>query len=171
MFYILCCILVLAFVLSVLSGRVSVNWTDVYLLAAHFFHGQPLSEDLLQKGLVFLWIRLPRCIMALLVGAGLAVSGAVYQAYNQYRLLASIKSLCRSKKFCVVASMHDPNLASLFADDVIMLKNGRILFSGPKETVMTPANISALYDIDTRSIRIKKQMHLFLPGYVLDQPQ
>ena len=41
---------------------------------------EDLPADLVHKELVFLWIRLPRCLMALLVGSALAVSGAVYQA-------------------------------------------------------------------------------------------
>ena len=86
---------------------------------------------------------------------------------HQYHLLASIKNLCRSNHLSIVASMHDPNLASLFADDVIMLKNGCILFQGPKQTVMTSKNISALYDIDTRGIQIGDQKQLFLPEQVM----
>ncbi len=82
---------------------------------------------------------------------------------NQYHLLSAIKALCRSTDLCIVASMHDPNLASLFADEIIMLKNGRILCHGPIQTVMTPQNISALYDIDTRAISIGDQKQLFLP--------
>jgi iron complex transport system ATP-binding protein len=86
---------------------------------------------------------------------------------NQYHLLAAIKDLCRANQLSIVASMHDPNLASLFADDVIMLKNGGILFQGPSRAVMTSRHISALYDIDTRSIQATDQKPLFLPEYVM----
>ena len=82
---------------------------------------------------------------------------------NQYHLLSAIKELCRSTDLCILASMHDPNLASLFADVVIMLKNSQILCHGPIQKVMTPQNISALYDIDTRAIPIGDQKQLFLP--------
>jgi iron complex transport system ATP-binding protein len=82
---------------------------------------------------------------------------------NQYHLLSAIKELCRSTDLCIVASMHDPNLASLFADEIIMLKNGRILYHGPNQKVMTPQNISALYDVDTRAIPIGDRKQLFLP--------
>jgi iron complex transport system ATP-binding protein len=82
---------------------------------------------------------------------------------NQYHLLSAIKELCRTTDLCLVASMHDPNLASLFADEIIMLKNGRILYHGPNQKVMTPQNISALYDVDTRAIPIGDRKQLFLP--------
>jgi len=49
-------------------------------MAKAFFSGHAVSEEILSKELVFWWIRLPRCIMAVFVGMGLSVSGAVYQA-------------------------------------------------------------------------------------------
>ncbi len=80
---------------------------------------------------------------------------------NQYHLLGAIKKLCRSSRLSVVASIHDPNLASLFADEIIMLKNGRILFQGPVRDIMTSRHISHLYDIPTESIDIADQKRLF----------
>jgi iron complex transport system ATP-binding protein len=49
--------------------------------------------------------------------------------------------------------MHDPNLAAMFADDVIMIKDGRVMARGVKEEVMTEENISALYDMDIQKLR------------------
>jgi iron complex transport system ATP-binding protein len=89
---------------------------------------------------------------------------------NQYHLLSAIKELCRSTDLCIVASMHDPNLASLFADDVIMLKNGGILYQGPGRAIMTSRHISRLYDIPTGSIDIADQKRLFLPAQMI-QPR
>jgi len=45
-----------------------------------FFSGRAVAPELISKQLVFCWIRLPRCLMAIIVGMGLSVSGAVYQA-------------------------------------------------------------------------------------------
>jgi ABC-type cobalamin/Fe3+-siderophores transport system ATPase subunit len=41
----------------------------------------------------------------------------------------------------------------MFADDVIMIKDGRIMAGGVKEAVMTEENISALYDMDIQKLR------------------
>ncbi|MFA5907074.1 MAG: ABC transporter ATP-binding protein [Desulfobacula sp.] len=78
---------------------------------------------------------------------------------HQYHLLSSIRQLCRKNKITVVASMHDPNLASAFADDIIMIKNGRVMVKGVKDDVMTEENISALYDMDVK----KNQSSRILP--------
>jgi iron complex transport system ATP-binding protein len=89
---------------------------------------------------------------------------------NQYHLLSAIKDLCRSSDLCIVASMHDPNLASLFADQIIMLKNGQILFQGSSRVIMTSRHMSLLYDIPTESIDIADQIRLFLPAQVINHP-
>ncbi len=86
---------------------------------------------------------------------------------NQYHLLASMKQLCRTKGISVVASMHDPNMASLFADQVIMLNNGRIMAGGNRDEVMNEKNISNLYDIGSRKIMIGSRKKMFVPEHVL----
>lgn len=77
---ILAALLAVVFFVSVVSGRVSIGLFDIFTIFSNLFHGISSTGDLISKELVFLWIRLPRCIMAILVGASLAVSGAVYQA-------------------------------------------------------------------------------------------
>ena len=88
---------------------------------------------------------------------------------NQYHLLSSIKHLCRSKGISIVASMHDPNLAGMFADAVIMIKNGEIMVQGDKGAVMTTENISTLYDTKTCEFRINDRQKLFLPNHIIDE--
>jgi iron complex transport system ATP-binding protein len=85
---------------------------------------------------------------------------------NQYHLLSCIKHLCHSKGISVIASMHDPNMATLFADTVVMIKNGEIMFQGDTDFVMTPKNISNLYDTDTCGIQINAQKKMFLPTHI-----
>ncbi|MCD4742533.1 MAG: ABC transporter ATP-binding protein [Desulfobacteraceae bacterium] len=86
---------------------------------------------------------------------------------NQYHLLSSIKNLCRSKGLSIIASMHDPNMAAIFADDVIMIKDGNIMVQGSTESVMIQKNISKLYDTDTSEININTTKKFFLPNYII----
>lgn len=69
---------------------------------------------------------------------------------NQYLLLDYVKSMARQTETAVLASMHDPTMALHFADHALLLRDGRLMASGPARKVMTPEMISALYDIDTR---------------------
>lgn len=86
---------------------------------------------------------------------------------HQYHLLSSIRRLCKEKGISVVAAMHDPNLASVFADEVIMIKNGRIMARGNKNRVMTEEKLSMLYDIDICGKSISPNHRIFLPNHIL----
>ncbi len=85
---------------------------------------------------------------------------------NQYHLLSSIRSLCRAKNLCILASMHDPNMAALFADDVIMISKGSIMACGPACEVMTEHNISALYGTGINSIQLTSGKKAFFPDNI-----
>lgn len=82
---------------------------------------------------------------------------------NQYRMLKIIKRLCRDKRTRVVASMHDPNLTARFADTVTMLSHGRVLASGPTDTVMTAQMVGRLYQTPTSRVDVKGGTVLFVP--------
>ena len=77
---VLCVLLAVLFFGSLLAGRFKITISEIGAILSSLVPGNSLSPDLISKKLVFLWIRLPRCIMAVMVGAGLSVSGAVYQA-------------------------------------------------------------------------------------------
>ncbi len=86
---------------------------------------------------------------------------------NQYHLLSIIKQLCHKKGLSVIASMHDPNMAMLFADQVIMIKDGKILKKGKAEKIMTKINIDALYGLDSVAIDISGKKRFFVPADIL----
>jgi iron complex transport system permease protein len=65
---------------SLLAGRFKITVSEIGTILSSLIPGNSLSPDLISEKLVFLWIRLPRCIMAVMVGTGLSVSGTVYQA-------------------------------------------------------------------------------------------
>ncbi len=88
---------------------------------------------------------------------------------NQYHLLAVIRDLCRKRGLTIVASMHDPNMAALFADEIIMIKNGGIMTQGSCNAVMTRENIAKLYATKSREIRVSKTKAVFLPTHVLEE--
>ncbi len=88
---------------------------------------------------------------------------------NQYHILYKIKELCQTRKTSVIASIHDPNLAMLFADAVVMLKNGAITAQGHAEKIMTKQNIDDLYETDTTPLKISKTKHFFLPSTIINE--
>lgn len=48
----------------------------------------------------------------------------------------------------VLAAIHDLNLAIAYADDVILLRGGRVLASGPVEEVMTSARLGDCFEVE-----------------------
>lgn len=53
----------------------------------------------------------------------------------------------------VVVALHDLDLAARIADDVVALKRGRVVATGPAATVLTDATLGALYDVPVRITR------------------
>ena len=71
--WLLVALLLLSLLLSLQIGSVAISWHELLLALS----GQALSDPLTQP---IIWqIRLPRLLVAMLVGAGLAVAGAVLQ--------------------------------------------------------------------------------------------
>ncbi|MCB2189093.1 MAG: iron ABC transporter permease [Deltaproteobacteria bacterium] len=73
-------VLVLGVAASLFIGRLELSPGELAQSAAAWWSGAALPPELASKALVFWLVRLPRLLTALLVGAGLAVAGATYQA-------------------------------------------------------------------------------------------
>lgn len=65
------------------------------------------------------------------------------------RLLASLREQGKT----IIAVLHDLNQAAAWADQLVMLKDGRIHAQGPVRQVFTPANLAAVFDLHTRIIQ------------------
>ncbi|MFH1154575.1 MAG: ABC transporter ATP-binding protein [Pseudomonadota bacterium] len=88
---------------------------------------------------------------------------------HQYHLLARVRHLCRTHGSCVIASMHDPNLARLFADHVLMMDDGAVVAAGPAEQTLTTETLDRLYGTRTRKIPITGTKAFFLPEHILEE--
>ncbi len=67
---------------------------------------------------------------------------------NQITLLKKIKELAREKNLTVVMTLHDPNLAMIFSDRIVLLTKGSILCTGSPKEVLNPANLHNVYEIE-----------------------
>lgn len=64
---------------------------------------------------------------------------------SQHLLLNLIKTL-KSKNISVIAVLHDLNLATSYADKVLLLKNGEIFKNGFVDEVCTSKDLSTVYE-------------------------
>ena len=85
---VLAVLLAAAFTGSLLIGRLDIGAGRIIEMAVNYFIGRPSAGGLHAMEIVFFQVRLPRCLMAVLVGAGLAVSGAVYQGLFRNPLIS-----------------------------------------------------------------------------------
>ncbi len=67
--------------------------------------------------------------------------------YYQLQILKTLKWLCVERRTTVVAVLHEVNLVSLFADQVVMLRRGKIHACGAVRETMTEENIEAVFGV------------------------
>ena len=48
----------------------------------------------------------------------------------------------------MVISTHDLNLAATLCRTLVLMRNGRVVASGPTDAVLTPDHVRAIYDVD-----------------------
>lgn len=66
----------------------------------------------------------------------------------QIEILRICRRLQQDRAKTIVMTLHEINLASLWADEILLLKDGRLEAAGPPETVLTADRIRAVYGID-----------------------
>ena len=64
---------------------------------------------------------------------------------HQMEILELVKGLNREQGITVIGAMHDLNLAALYFDRLVLLKEGRIFADGTPSEVLTEENIRELF--------------------------
>ena len=66
---------------------------------------------------------------------------------HQALMFRRIRERCRDSKASAVIITHDLNLASEFADEVLLLSEGEVLAAGTPRTVMTERNLREVFGV------------------------
>ena len=69
--------------------------------------------------------------------------------YNQLFILKIIREMAKEQQLAVIMTIHDLNLAAMFCDKLLMLKNGKVFASGTADDVLTHEHIKAVYNVDS----------------------
>ena len=59
-----------------------------------------------------------------------------------------------------LVAMHDINLASMFSDKIIMVKNGKVVYVGEAEEVLTEESIREVYGADVRIKKVGRSVYV-----------
>lgn len=70
----------------------------------------------------------------------------------QMQIFEIISGLNRDDGLTVLAVLHDINLAAAFFDRVVLMRDGRVYFDGPKNEALTPENVAAVFDWPVKAI-------------------
>lgn len=65
----------------------------------------------------------------------------------QFDFMHKVVTLLQHPQLVVVGVVHDLNLASKFADQVVLLHQGKVVAHGPKHEVLTKENIETVYQL------------------------
>lgn len=67
---------------------------------------------------------------------------------NQVLVLRKIKEIINDRQITAIMTIHDPNLAMLFSDYIVMINGGSIIVDGNTKEVMNEHNLQRLYGVD-----------------------
>ena len=73
------------------------------------------------------------------------------------QMMKNLQQLVTDYGKTVVMVVHDLNFAASYADEVVMMKNGKLFANGPTAAVMTQKSLSALYDTPIKVCEISGQ--------------
>jgi len=73
----------------------------------------------------------------------------------QLEILKIIREITKEKKLVTIATLHDLKLASMFADKVVLMSNGKVVAFGNSAEVLTPKNIEEVYGVKVKIIKDK----------------
>ena len=77
-------------------------------------------------------------------------------------LLNLIRRLNKELGLTILMSLHDINLATSYADNTIMLQDGRVAYEGPTKEVINSHNLEEIFDSSMKSI-CDNDMTYFIP--------
>ena len=69
---------------------------------------------------------------------------------NAVEFIKILKNISMKKEISVIIIIHDLNLASLFCDSLIILKDGRFIEKGSPKEVINEENIKSVYNLDCK---------------------
>jgi iron complex transport system ATP-binding protein len=65
--------------------------------------------------------------------------------FHQFEFMRTLQALARRESLVVTGVVHDLNLAARFGDQLVLLHEGKAIAAGPREQVLTPANVEAAF--------------------------
>jgi len=86
---------------------------------------------------------------------------------NQHQMMSSMRQLAKQQGITMLITLHDPNLAFYYCDEVVLMQRGRIVCQGPTLEVVTDSNLSAIYGNNIQTDHTSQGIHVVVPKAVV----
>jgi iron complex transport system ATP-binding protein len=83
---------------------------------------------------------------------------------NQFVIMDLIKKVAREKERTVIITLHDPNLAMHYCDEVLMLKKGKIISAGKTSEVFQVHTLRQMYETNIHIDVTSNGFSVVIPG-------
>lgn len=78
-------------------------------------------------------------------------------------LMKKVKETVIKKGITAVAVLHDLNLAAMFCDEIVMLKNGKVFCQGTPKEVLIKENLKAVYELECSVCYTEEDVPYIIP--------
>lgn len=82
---------------------------------------------------------------------------------NQIKIMDIVRSVAMERKITIIMTLHDPNLALHYCNDVVLLKEGCIMDMGEKAQVLFDDNLSSMYELKVSLEETLQGIKVILP--------
>ena len=66
---------------------------------------------------------------------------------NQHRVLKKIVEMTKALHLTTIMTIHDTTAAWQWADEAVLMRDGKVATHGPTKSTMTEANLSATFNV------------------------
>lgn len=85
---------------------------------------------------------------------------------NQHKIMALMQTIVKKRSMTALITLHDPNLAHYYCDEVIMLKNGGVIASGETRNTMTDEILSQVLGNNIQCDVTKRGVFVVIPKQI-----
>ena len=82
---------------------------------------------------------------------------------NQHRMMGLMRRFVKERGVTALITLHDPNLALHYSDDVVMLKDGIVVAAGPTEVLLDDVHLQEVFGAEIMLERTVSGTHVVVP--------
>ena len=86
--------------------------------------------------------------------------------FHQIEVLDLVKKLNEEYKMTIVMVLHDINQAIKYSDNIVIMKNGKIIEEGTPKSVINEKSIKTVYNVEGIICNVDKEEMYFVASFI-----